>query len=206
MKIGIFGGTFDPFTIGHAAVLTKAFEQYSLDKVYIVPTTVNYYRPDKRYLFTFDEKVKIIQNFLINFKYNASIDSIEKDKDGNWRTIDLVQYFNEQYPEDELYLIIGEDSLHEFTTWTRWQDILKYVQLIVANRSDHVATTRFINKSLKNDSDFKSSTALNNLVQALPLDMGTAYEDCSATKVRNQLIDEIMDFYLSDKEWYNGIF
>lgn len=187
-------------------MLTKAFEQYSLDKVYIVPTTVNYYRPDKRYLFTFDEKVKIIQNFLINFKYNASIDSIEKDKDGNWRTIDLVQYFNEQYPEDELYLIIGEDSLREFTTWTRWQDILKYAQLIVANRSDHVATTRFINKSLKNDSDFKSSTALNNLVQALPLDMGTAYEDCSATKVRNQLIDEIMDFYLSDKEWYNGIF
>lgn len=127
-KIGIFGGTFDPFHVGHAAVLTKAFEQKLVDKVFIVPTTVNYYRADKRYLFSFDEKLIIIKDFLVGFKYDAEIDTVEKDKNGDWRTIDLVQYFKEKFPNDELYLIIGEDSFKEFKTWTRYEDILKYVE------------------------------------------------------------------------------
>ena len=82
MKIGIFGGTFDPFTLGHAAVVKKAFKQLQLDKVVIVPTTVNYYRSDKRYLFTFDEKVRIIQDFICGIDKPVEIDTIEKDKDG----------------------------------------------------------------------------------------------------------------------------
>ena len=127
MKIGIFRGTFDPFTLGHAAVVKKAFKQLQLDKVIIVPTTVNYYRSDKRYLFTFDEKVRIIQDFVCGIDKPVEIDTIEKDKDGSWRTIDLVQYFSNKYPIDELYLIIGEDSYKEFKTWTRWNDILHYV-------------------------------------------------------------------------------
>ena len=76
MKIGIFGGSFDPFTIGHANVVKKAFQQLKLDKIIIVPTTVNYYRPDKRYLFTFDEKVRIIQNFTCGIRENVEIDTI----------------------------------------------------------------------------------------------------------------------------------
>lgn len=190
-KIGIFGGTFDPWTVGHAAVLTKAFQQKLVDKVFIVPTTVNYYRPDKRYLFSFDEKLIIIKDFLVGFKYDAEIDTIEKGKSGDWRTIDLVQYFKEKFPNDELYLIIGEDSFKEFKTWTRYEDILKYVKLIVANRKDHVVKTQ----ELTNEGQ----------LPAIPLDMGNAFEDCSATKVRNRLIEELMDMYLSDKDWYNQV-
>ena len=69
--------------MGHAAVLTKAFQQKLVDKIFIVPTTVNYYRPDKRYLFSFDEKLLIIRDFLVGFKYDAEIDTVEKDKNGD---------------------------------------------------------------------------------------------------------------------------
>lgn len=211
-KIGIFGGTFDPWTVGHAAVLTKAFEQKLVDKVFIVPTTVNYYRPDKRYLFSFDEKLIIIKDFLVGFKYDAEIDTIEKDKSGDWRTIDLVQYFKEKFPNDELYLIIGEDSFKEFKTWTRYEDILKYVKLIVANRKDHVSKTLEMNDSLKQGfNSYRKDSGQNTndtpipIIEAIPLDMGNAFEDCSATKVRNRLIEELMDMYLSDRDWYNDL-
>lgn len=187
MKIGIFGGTFDPFTLGHAAVVKKAFKQLQLDKVIIVPTTVNYYRSDKRYLFTFDEKVRIIQDFVCGIDKPVEIDTIEKDKDGSWRTIDLVQYFSNKYPIDELYLIIGEDSYKEFKTWTRWNDILHYVTLAVANRGKNV------------DSKLQES------VPAISINMGKEFEDCSATNCRNHLIEELMDMYLADKEWYVNI-
>jgi len=193
MKIGIFGGSFDPFHIGHMAIITKAFEQLKLDKVVIVPTTVNYYRQDKRYFFTYDEKCIIIQHFLCSCPYNVEINTIEKDKDGSWRTIDLVQYFRKEYPKDELYLIIGEDSFKEFKTWTRWREIIDYVRLAVANRSDHVTKTIEFNRNKDPDDD---------ILVATPIDMGTEFEECSATNTRNKLIAETMDNYLSDAEWY----
>ncbi len=187
-RIGIFGGTFDPFTPGHAAVSTKAFEQLNLDKLIIVPTTVNYYRSDKRYLFTYDEKLKIIRDFMTGFKYPTEIDTIEQDKDGSWRTIDLVQYFRQKFPKDKLILIIGEDSYNEFRTWTRWREILEYVELAVANRC-------------KSANEWKPQEE----VPALPINMGDRFEDCSATVVRNKLIEEVMDLYLSDKDWYANL-
>ena len=190
MKIGIFGGTFDPFTTGHAAVVMQTFKQCDLDKIIIVPTTVNYYRPDKRYLFTFDEKVEIIRDFIAG-DIPVTIDTIEKDKDGSWRTIDLIQYFKNKYPNDALYLIIGEDSYNDFKTWTRWQDILKEVKLCVANRCVG---------SNSGDGVWRQKD-----IPALAVNMGNEFEDCSATNTRNKLIEEIKDLYLSDKEWYNGV-
>lgn len=209
MKIGIFGGSFDPFHVGHMAIITKALEQLKLDKIFVVPTTVNYYRQDKRYLFTYDEKCVIIRHFLCGFPGNVEIDTIEKDKDGNWRTIDLVQYFKKKFPNDTLYLIIGEDSFKEFKTWTRWNEILDYVQLAVANRSDHVGKTLKMNDNLKQgfdsyrkDSGPDANNASTPIIEAIPIDMGTDYEECSATNTRNKLISELMDMYLEDSEWY----
>lgn len=184
-KIGIFGGTVDPFTPGHASVIENAFKSLGLDEVIIVPTTVNYYRPDKRYLFTFDEKVRIIQDFITGLNRKISIDTIEKDKDESWRTIDLVKYFSNKFPNDKIYLIIGEDSYNDFKNWSQWKDILNYVELAVANRSSKV-----------DDVSWKSD------VPAIPINMGDKFEDCSATRVRNKLIEELIDMYLSDKEWY----
>lgn len=184
MKIGIFGGTFDPFTTGHAAVVEEAFKQLNLDKIIIVPTTVNYYRKDKRYLFTYDEKLRIIQNFVTGINKSVEIDTIEADKDGSWRTIDLVQYFSNKYPNDSLYLIIGADSYSEFTSWTRWKDILNYVTLAVASRKGYAG---------------------EQAVPCVDIKMGNKFEDCSATNTRNKLIEELIDMYLSDMEWYNEV-
>ena len=193
MNIGIFGGSFDPFGVGHMAVATNAYKQLNLDLLVVVPTTVNYYRKDKRYLFTFDEKIEIIRHFLCGFPGNVEIDTIEKDKDGSWRTIDLVQYFRKKYPKDKIYLIIGEDSFKEFKTWTRWNEIVDYVQLAVANRNDHVSKTLEFNRNKDPDDE---------VLIATPIDMGTDFEDCSATNTRNKLIAELMDMYLADAEWY----
>lgn len=178
MKIGIFGGTFDPFHIGHATIVKKALEK--VDQVVIVPTICNYYRKDKRYLFTFEEKCAIITNFLTGFSDNVYLDKVEKDKDSNWRTVDTVKYFQQKYPNDELYLIIGEDSYRDFTTWFKYEDILQMAKLLVANRG----------------------LELKNNIPADLLDIGNNFEESSSSKVRDKLINELVDMYLLDKEYY----
>ena len=177
MKIGIFGGTFDPFHMGHLAIAKKALKK--VDKVVIVPTICNYYRQDKRYLFTFDEKVQIIEEMILGVQ-NVEIDTIEKGQDSKWRTINTVEYFKQKYPNDEIVLIIGEDSLADFHTWFRYEDILGLCTLLVANRG-------------------------NKIRRDIPYDVlniGKSFEESSSSRVRNALIEELIDLYLGDKQYY----
>ena len=158
-----------------------------LDKVIIVPTICDYYRPDSRKLFTFDEKVAIITKMTSNAPGNIVIDSLEKDKDSKWRTINTVQYFKEQYPNDELYLIIGEDSYKNFTTWFRYEDILLMATLMVVQRGNNSG---------------------DDLVKVLPCEelyIGKDFLEASSSKVRNKLISELMEMYLDDADWYNKL-
>ncbi len=178
MKIGIFGGTFDPFHVGHLAIAKAALSK--VDKLFIVPTICDYYRPDKRHLFNFDEKVRIITEMTLAMK-NVEIDLVERDKDSKWRTINTVEYFAKKFPDAELYLIIGEDSLKNFPTWFRYDDILNMCTLLVANRGIPV------------QSDIAHEV----------IDIGNDFEESSSSKVRQKLIEELIDMYLSDKDWYN---
>ena len=183
-KIGIFGGTFDPFHQGHLKIAVEAAKK--LDKVIIVPTICDYYRPDSRKLFTFDEKVTIINQMISNAPGNIWVDSLEKDKDSKWRTINTVEEFKKLYPNDELYLIIGEDSYKNFPTWFRYEDILLMATLMVVQRGNN-----------KDD-----------LVKTIPceeLHIGKDFLEASSSKVRNKLISELMDMYLADADWYNKL-
>ena len=182
MRIGIFGGSFDPFSLGHLKIVIEAAKK--LDKVIIVPTICDYYRSDKRPLFTFKEKCNIITQ-MISGTDKISIDTVEEDKDSKWRTINTVEYFKKLYPNDELCLIIGQDSYNSFKTWFRFDDLVNLTTLMVVPRGE----------------DFR-------YINGLPCELlyiGTKYFDTSATKIREKLIEEIVDMYLSDKEWYNDM-
>lgn len=180
MKIGIFGGTFDPMHNGHLRIITEASKK--LDKVIIVPTICDYYR-NPRKLFSFDERVRIITKMITSIPYDVTIDIIEKDKDSKWRFINTLEYFRKIYPTDELYVIIGEDSYKAFDTWFRYDDILNMSTLMVVKRGKNT-----------------------NLVKTLPcelLDIGNDFLEASSTKIRDKLIEELTDMYLTDSEWYN---
>ena len=158
-----------------------------LDKVIIVPTICDYYRPDSRKLFTFDEKVTIINQMISNAPGNIVIDCLEKDKDSKWRTVNTVEEFKKLYPNDELYLIIGEDSYKNFPTWFRYEDILLMATLMVVQRGNN-------NK--------------DDLVKTIPCEelyIGKDFLEASSSKVRNKLISELMDMYLADADWYNKL-
>lgn len=184
MKIGIFGGSFDPFSLGHLAIVTEAAKK--LDQVFIVPTVCDYYRKEKQPFLTFNRKCAIITNMISGSAGNISIDTIESDKDSKWRTINTVEYFKKKFPNDELYLIIGQDSYESFKTWFRFDDLFNITTLIVVPRSKEGL----------------------NQIEGLPcevLNIGSEYLNVSASDIREKLIEESIDMYLSDTEWYNNL-
>ena len=69
-KIGIFGGTFDPFTEAHLAIVKSAIDQKLVDKVHIIPTIVDYHRNSKdRWLSNYD-RLDVIRKIIEHLKRN----------------------------------------------------------------------------------------------------------------------------------------
>lgn len=190
MKIGIFGGTFDPMTQAHLAIVCEASKK--LDTVFIVPTTCDYYKQDRK-LFSFDERVQIIRKMISGCEGDIKIDTVEKDKDSKWRTVDTVEYFKKKYPNDELFLIIGKDSYEYFTTWYRFDDILNVAELMVVERSK----TNGYKDGIEKPQNFER-------IPYTSLTIGSELANCSATKVREKLVEELLDLYLSDTGWYSN--
>lgn len=179
-KVGILGGTFDPFTLSHLKIAVEAAKK--LDIVFIVPTICDYYRSNSRKLFTFNEKVVIITQMISNAPGDIRIDTVEHNKDETWRFINTMEYFKQKFPNDELYVILGEDSYSSFQTWFRYDDILRFAKLLVVKRFS---------------GEFKKT------IPCELIDIGEGFKSISATIVRDKLINELLDMYLSDTEFYN---
>lgn len=151
VKVGIFGGTFDPWHIGHQTIVDTVIKNNIVDIVQVVPTIVDYHRPGKEKWLSDIEKYNVMCEFISRSKFQDKIylDFKETrmknngeltDKQLNeWRFINTLERIKQLYVSFgtntlfEIYTIIGTDSLTNFKTWHRWNDILKHSRLIVIN-------------------------------------------------------------------------
>ena len=131
MRIGIFGGSFDPPHLGHVKLVEAAAAHCALDRVLIVPAARSPFKT--RSYSTDEDRMELCRR---TFPAVCGISDFEIRRGGVSYTIDTVLHFRELYPEAALYLIVGEDQLLLFHKWFRWQDILRNAGLIAAVRSD----------------------------------------------------------------------
>lgn len=137
-KIGLFCGHFNPIHFGHLIAAQEALEQADLDVVFFMISkykmikdekdnwTLKKYRSgDQRFLCT---QVAIIGNQ----KFRASRREIEKD--GGVKTIHIVNDLIKDYPESEIYLIMGSDHLSKWDTWYKSDELRSKVRLVIIPR------------------------------------------------------------------------
>ncbi len=168
MKIGIFGGTFNPIHVGHIEMIKKVKEKMDLDLVFIIPS---YMTPDKRFeVERMDPKHRLkmtklaVQGENLNWLKVSDFEHKQKAVSYTWKTI---QYFRNTYPKDELYWIMGEDRYKGFDKWQNVDLIKREAKIIIYRRNKE------LNKELKNNKsihyitdkffDFSSTQALNEL-------------------------------------------
>ena len=143
-RIGIFGGTFDPFHVGHLAIIDEVLNRKLVDSISIVPTIVNYHRLGKDKWLTNAKKFEVISSVISKSKnYNnifldlyevrmKNAGKITEEQAKNWRFINTLERLESWFKNAnvELYTIIGTDSLRNFKTWHRWNDILSKSKII----------------------------------------------------------------------------
>jgi len=133
MKIGIFGGTFDPIHVGHLVAAMNARWALQLDKVLFVVAHVPWQKVGTREITPSDVRLAMVDACLETLD-GLEASSIEIDRGGNSYTVDTIESIRAAEPDAELYLIVGSDVAPTLTTWHRYDDVRKQVRLAIVDR------------------------------------------------------------------------
>jgi nicotinate-nucleotide adenylyltransferase len=132
VKLGIYGGTFNPVHMGHLINAEIIRNDFMLDKILFVPSKYPVHKElsDR----TSAENRYDMLKMSIDGMDGLEISRIELDSDGDSYTIYTVEKLLESFPGDGIHLIIGMDSFNEIRTWREYEKLLKMVSVIVMNR------------------------------------------------------------------------
>jgi nicotinate-nucleotide adenylyltransferase len=132
MKLGIFGGTFNPIHTGHLLLAETARETLALDRVLFVPANLP---PHKRSADLLDGAVrfKLVQLAIRDHPAFAASD-IELRRPGPSYSIETVRALRRRFPSARLFLIIGQDLLT--FRWVGWEDLKRLCTVVVARRPE----------------------------------------------------------------------
>ncbi|MDO5569496.1 MAG: nicotinate (nicotinamide) nucleotide adenylyltransferase [bacterium] len=171
MRIGIFGGCFNPPHNMHKNIAISLVEKDYLDKVIYVPTG-NWY--DKEDLVDDIDRYNMVNLMIKDYSYLEVSDY----EFGNLTcTYETLSYFQEKYGEDEIYFICGSDNFNELDTWGEYEDILDSFKIIVIKRNGDN-----LDKIVKKYKEYEDRIIFADI----------AFSLVSSTNVRKQLKDQRM--------------
>ncbi|MGE5415791.1 MAG: nicotinate-nucleotide adenylyltransferase [Acidobacteriota bacterium] len=131
-RLGVFGGTFDPIHIGHLAAAERTLSDFDLDRIIFVPANVPPHKPDHVVTPPEHRMNMVLVATAENPCFNVS--NVEMVRGGRSFTVDTMVYFREMHPEDELFFIMGMDSLLELDTWHDVEGLVALCRLVVVAR------------------------------------------------------------------------
>ena len=134
MKTCLFGGTFDPPHFGHLIVAQTIFEAKHFDKIVFVPAHIPPHKKERK-ISSVALRLEMLKIATMD-NPNFEISDIELKRGGISYSLETIHAYKEQtgLDREDLYYLIGSDSLKQFQTWQNPKAILEECQLIVAIR------------------------------------------------------------------------
>ena len=116
MKIGLFGGTFNPVHSGHVGVARKAVSDLALDKLVVLPAATSPFKTSALPTLTDEMRLHLVEIAFAGLE-KIRVDAREREKGGVSYAMDTVREFAAENPGAEIFFIIGEDSLEGLPRW-----------------------------------------------------------------------------------------
>ncbi len=190
MKIGIFGGSFNPPHKMHKEIAIELIKKHYVDKVIFVPTGSKYKYKNN----LLSDKVRFeMLKLMCNDNNNLEVSDYEL-KDDVIYTYETLNYFKNKYKDDEIYFICGTDNLSYIDKWKRGEYILSNNKLLVIKRD-----TSDINTLLDKYKDYKDNIIVTDIKE----------NEISSTKIRemiynnkrvkNYLDNKVLDYIIRNK-------
>jgi nicotinate-nucleotide adenylyltransferase len=135
LRVGMFGGAFDPPHRAHRTLAETALTQLGLDVLHILPTGQAWHKA--RVLTPAEHRLAMCRLAFGDLP-RTRIDRREILRDGPSYTADTLRELADEYPGAELFLVLGADQLLVFKRWVRWSEVLDLATLAVANRAEEI--------------------------------------------------------------------
>lgn len=135
-RIALFGGSFNPVHNGHVNLVKETAEKNGIDRVYVIPTFISPFKKDSvGFVADGKDRLEMCRLAFAKLPY-VTVSGWELSQSEVSYSVNTVEHFREEFPEDELFFIMGSDMLLSFDKWHKWQDILKMCTVIAASRED----------------------------------------------------------------------
>jgi nicotinate-nucleotide adenylyltransferase len=164
VRVGLFGGTFDPPHLGHLLAASDACEALELDRLVFVPNSV---QPLKSALpaASAQDRLEMVRR-LCQDDARFGVDPIEVERGGLSYTVDTLRAYRDRHPGAALFLLVGADVLESLPAWRDTATVLELAQLIVLTRGAMPAGVSGAGRALATRQVEMSSTEIRARVRA----------------------------------------
>ena len=166
MKVGIFGGTFDPPHFGHLIAAQDAYAELALDKIVFIPARIP---PHKQLENVTAAAVRLamIQAATAGDE-RFEVSDVELHRTGPSFTVDTLRELRQTRSGDAFFLLLGVDQVREFQTWREPQSILENAELVMLARGgiEEVPEGDILHKTVQVTRVDVSSTLIRERVRA----------------------------------------
>ena len=131
MKLGLFGGTFDPIHNGHLHIARAFADQLHLSNVIFLPAGDPYHKIKTQ---TSASHRFAMTQLAIEYDERFAVSDLDMVREGATYTIDTLHIFKQHYPNAQLWWLLGMDSLMQLHTWKNWQSLVRQTHIAVAAR------------------------------------------------------------------------
>lgn len=134
MRVGVFGGTFDPPHVGHLLLAADACDSLRLDKLIFVPAAAQPFKVETPAVAAPEERLEMI-SLATRDDSRYAVESTEVRREGLSYTVDTLEEIARHHQGAELFLLIGRDTLSGFNGWKRPERIRQLATLAVMDRA-----------------------------------------------------------------------
>ncbi len=134
MRLGVLGGTFDPIHFGHLKMAEFCLDVLRLDKIFLIPAGNP---PHKKPIAPYSARVDMMKQ-AIKDRPRFEIKELEKEEQAKNYTYTYytLKKLKEEYPDDTLFFLIGEDNVSEISGWFHYRELLTMAQFVILSREN----------------------------------------------------------------------
>jgi nicotinate-nucleotide adenylyltransferase len=134
VRIGVFGGTFDPPHVGHLLMASDAREALKLDRLIFIPAGAQPFKIATPPVASGQDRVEMLR-LAVADDANYVVDDAEINRKGLSFTVDTLEHLSERHPSAQLFLLLGEDLLASFEQWRNPARIRELATLAAVRRT-----------------------------------------------------------------------
>jgi nicotinate-nucleotide adenylyltransferase len=141
MKLGIYGGSFDPVHLGHLLVAQAALEELGLARLFFIPAAQSPFKPENK---PAPDAVRLqLLRLALAGKTNCEIDEQETRRGGISYTVDTLRDYAQRFPGAELFYLIGADHVAKLNEWREPAELARLAEFVVIPRPGGGSATVF---------------------------------------------------------------